>query len=83
LGRQRQSCALRSGANDAGRGCAASLGDRESYRFAARSQEFRNLMKSSRVSLSVASCARAAHSAAFCRQYPIFSCMAALDLSNL
>jgi hypothetical protein len=24
------------------------------------------------VSLSVASCARAAHSAAFCRQYPIF-----------
>jgi hypothetical protein len=27
------------------------------------------------VSLSAASCARAAHSAAFCRQYPIFSCM--------
>jgi hypothetical protein len=27
------------------------------------------------VSLSAASCARAAHSAAFCRQYPIFSCI--------
>src|SRR5262249_58876123 len=36
------------------------------------SHESRNLRKSARVSLSAASCARAAHSAAFCRQYPIF-----------
>jgi hypothetical protein len=48
---------------------------KDSYRFAALSHESRNLRKSARVSLSAASSARDAHSAAFCRQYPIFSCM--------
>src|SRR5215471_17880122 len=60
-------------------------GRARSYRFAAFSHEFRNLRKSSRVSLSAASCARAAHSAAFCLQYPVFSCMtvSALELAAL
>src|SRR5262249_14083509 len=53
----------------------AAVAGKDSYRFAALSHEFRNLRKSSRVSLSVACSARAAHSAAFCRQYPIFSRM--------
>src|SRR5262249_40912555 len=35
------------------------------------SHESRNLRKSARGSLSAASCARAAHSGAFCRQLPI------------
>ena len=73
-----QSRALGVGANDDGRRSGLSsraAGAEDSYRFAALSHEFRNLRKSSRVSLSAASSARAAHSAAFCRQYPIFSCM--------
>jgi hypothetical protein len=53
----------------------AAVAGKDSYRLAALSHESRNLRKSARVSLSAASCARAAHSAAFCRQYPIFSCM--------
>ena len=78
FGRERQSCVLGSGANEGGRRCGISpgaAGAEDSYRSAALSHEFRNLRKSSRVSLSTASCARAAHSAAFCLQYPIFSCM--------
>jgi len=65
VGRERRPPSLRTG---------AAVGE-DSYRLAALSHESRNLRKSSRVSLSVASCARAAHSAAFCRQYPIFSRM--------
>src|SRR5262249_40895991 len=78
FGRSRQSRALSSGVNEDGRRSGLSSGaaaPEDSYRFAAFSHEFRNLRKSSRVSLSAASCARAAHSAAFCLQYPIFSCM--------
>src|SRR6516225_8087790 len=78
FGRSCQSRVLSSGANEDGRCCGLSSGVtavEDSYRFAAFSHEFRNLRKSSRVSLSAASCARAAHSAAFWRQYPIFSCM--------
>src|SRR5262249_12637883 len=74
FGRSRQSRVLSSGANEDGRRSGLSSGAAEvedSYRFAAFSHEFRNLRKSSRVSLSAASCARAAHSAAFCLQYPI------------
>jgi len=40
-------------------------------------------MKSSRVSLSEASSARAAYSAAFCQQYPICSRIRAFQPSNL
>ena len=79
FGRSCQSRALSSGANEDGHRSGLSSGAaaaEDSYRFAAFNHEFRNLRKSSRVSLSVASCARAAHSAAFCLQYPIFSCMA-------
>ena len=70
-----QSRALGVGANEDGPRSGLSSGAaaaEDSYRLAALSHESRNLTKSSRVSLSVASCARAAHSAAFCRQYPIF-----------
>ena len=73
-----QSRALGVGANEDGPRSGLSSGAaaaEDSYRFAAFSHEFRNLRKSSRVSLSAACCARAAHSAAFCRQYPIFSRM--------
>ena len=75
FGRQRQSCVLGSGVSGDGRHCGVWSGagaGEDSYRFAALSHESRNLRKSARVSLSAASCARAAHSAAFCRQYPIF-----------
>src|SRR5262249_57381108 len=75
FGLSRQSRALGAGANeDRGRSVVspAAAAAEDSYRLAALSHESRNLRKSSRVSLSVASCARAAHSAAFCRQYPIF-----------
>src|SRR5262245_47663899 len=78
FGRQRQSRVLGSGVNGGGRHCGVwseAAAGRDSYRFAALSHEFRNLRKSVRVSLSAACSARAAHSAAFCRQYPIFSCM--------
>src|SRR5262249_49249312 len=61
------------GANeDGGHSVVSPAAAEDSYRLAALSHESRNLRKSARVSLSVASCARAAHSAAFCRQYPIF-----------
>src|SRR5262249_22408140 len=86
FGRQRQSRVLGSGVNGGGRHCGVwseAAAGRDSYRFAALSHEFRNLRKSVRVSLSAACSARAAHSAAFFRQYPIFSCIAALDLSSL
>src|SRR5262245_24030894 len=75
FGRSRQSQALGLGKDDDDWRSPVSLGaaaGEDSYRFAALNHESRNLRKSSRVSLSVASCARAAHSAAFCRQYPIF-----------
>src|SRR5262249_30539272 len=75
FGLSRQSRALGADANeDGGRsvGSPAAAAAEDSYRLAALSHESRNLRKSARVSLSVASCARAAHSAAFCRQYPIF-----------
>jgi hypothetical protein len=78
-------CVRRSGANEDGRRSGLSSGAAaadDSYRFAALSHESRNLRKSSRVSLSAASCARAAHSAACCRQYPIFSCMAVSTLCD-
>ena len=78
FGCERQSCVLGSGANEDGRRSGPSSGAfaaEDSYRFAALSQESRNLKKSARISLSVACSARAAHSAAFCRQYPIFSRM--------
>src|SRR5262245_23407035 len=75
FGLSRQSRTLGAGANEGGGRSvvspAAAVAE-DSYRLAALSHESRNLRKSSRVSLSVASCARAAHSAAFCRQYPIF-----------
>src|SRR5215471_20868093 len=75
FGLSRQSRTLGAGANeDGGRSVVSPAAAAEdSYRLAALSHESRNLRKSARVSLSVASCARAAHSAAFCRQYPIFS----------
>jgi hypothetical protein len=85
FGRERQSWVLGSGGNEDGRRAGLSSGAvaaEDSYRFAALSQESRNLTKSARVSLSVASSARAAHSAAFCRQYPIFSCMAVSTLCD-
>jgi hypothetical protein len=66
---------LGSGVSGDGRHCGVWSGagaGEDSYRFAALSHESRNLRKSARVSLSAASCARAAHSAAFCRKYPIF-----------
>src|SRR5215813_2031881 len=74
FGLSRQSRARGVGANDGWRSAlsSAAAADADSYRFAALSHESRNLRKSARVSLSAASCARAAHSAAFCRQYPIF-----------
>src|SRR5215467_10802572 len=74
FGLSRQSRALGAGANeDGGRSVVSPAAAAEdSYRLAALSHESRNLRKSARVSLSVASCARAAHSAAFCRQYPMF-----------
>ena len=75
FGLSRQSRALGAGADeDGGRSVVspAAAAAEDSYRLAALSHESRNLRKSSRVSLSVASCARAAHSDAFCRQYPIF-----------
>src|SRR5215831_9761657 len=74
FGLSRQSRARGVDANDGWRSAlsSAAAADADSYRFAALSHESRNLRKSARVSLSVASCARAAHSAAFCRQYPIF-----------
>ena len=75
FGLSRQSRALGAGANEDGGHSVvspAAAAAEDSYRLAALSHESRNLRKSSRVSLSVASCARAAHSAAFCRQYPIF-----------
>jgi hypothetical protein len=85
FGRERQSGLLGSGANEDGRRSGLSSGAvaaEDSYRFAALSHESRNLRKSARVSLSVASSARAAHSDAFCRQYPIFSCMAVSTLCD-
>src|SRR5262245_45618489 len=74
FGLSRQSRARGVGANDGWRSALSSVpaADADSYRLAALSHESRNLRKSARVSLSAASCARAAHSAAFCRQYPIF-----------
>src|SRR5262247_1167231 len=73
FGLSRQSRALGAGANeDGGHSVVSPAAAEDSYRLAALSHESRNLRKSARVSLSVASCARAAHSAAFCRQYPIF-----------
>src|SRR5262245_18657349 len=77
FGLSRQSRARGVDANDGWRSAlsSAAAADADSYRFAALSHESRNLRKSARVSLSAASCARAAHSAAFCRQYPIFSLM--------
>src|SRR5262245_65128473 len=75
FGLSRQSRALGAGANEDGRRSVvspAAAAAEDSYRLAALSHESRNLRKSSRVSLSVASCARAAHSAAFCRPYPLF-----------
>src|SRR5262249_43492223 len=79
FGLSRQSWALGAGANeDGGPSVVSPAAAEDSYRLAALSHESRNLRKSSRVSLSVASCARAAHSAAFCRQYPIFCHMTVL-----
>jgi len=77
LGRQRHSRAPGSGADDGWRSAVSpgAAAGNDSYRLAALSHESRNLRKSWRVSLSAACSARAAHSAAFCRQYPIFSHM--------
>ena len=74
LGRQRHWRAPGSGPNEGWRSAVSpgAVEGRDSYRCAALSHESRNLRKSARVSLSAASCARAAHSAAFCRQYSIF-----------
>src|SRR5262249_61858301 len=77
FGLSRQSRARGVGAKDGWRSAlsSAAAADADSYRLAALSHESRNFRKSARVSLSAASCARAAHSAALCRQYPIFSCI--------
>jgi hypothetical protein len=83
VGRARHVAVPSSGASEGGRRSAVSLagaGHEDSYRLAALIQELRNLTKSSRVSLSAASSARAAHSAAFCQQYPICSCMPPLPV---